>query len=140
MPYTDRITSTVKYGTRMAQSNHASWWMPANGVSANMREKVSAPGRAAKSASGKCIGIRRKPPPRTKRYGGEIGPVASLMVSNLILPVEKPVPANGATYLAGNGSARNSDRHLVRRVGISPNTHVNIAHRVLDLIFRSSYH
>src|ERR1039458_9341469 len=76
MPYTDRITSTVKYGIRMAQSNHASWWMPANGVFANMREKVSAPERAANNASGKCIGIRRNAPPRTNQCGGEIGPAA----------------------------------------------------------------
>src|ERR1039457_5508367 len=93
MPYTDRITSTVKYGIRMAQSNQASWWMPANGVSRNMRENVTAPGRAANSASGKWIGIRKNPPPRANRCGGEIGPAAYIMVSNLILLVEKPVPA-----------------------------------------------
>src|ERR1019366_8892518 len=86
MPYTDRITSTVKYGIRMAQSNHASWWIPANGVSANMREKVSAPEQAANNASNKCIGIRRNAPPRTNQCGGEIGPAAYIMVSNLILP------------------------------------------------------
>src|ERR1017187_261344 len=95
MPYTDRITSTVKYGIRMAQSNHASWWMPANGVFANMREKVSAPERAANNASGKCIGIRRNPPPRTNQCGGEIGPAAYIMVSNLILPVERPEAGHG---------------------------------------------
>src|SRR6266478_4745594 len=60
-PKTERITSTVKYGIRIARSNHPNWWIPVN-VSSNIpRISQAVADCAAKSAGIKPVGIKKAP-------------------------------------------------------------------------------